>query len=197
MFLLEASGLGRAEGALGRAGALLSRAKAVTRDVIGAARGRMERFVGRGASCMNSFTAGTLVATALGVVAIGSLQVGDQVLAFNEQTGVTGSYPVSAIHVNSDPVTGVVIINGEVIETTPEHPFFTSEGGWVDAEDLATGMHVPSSAGAAGTVERVDFSGARNTMFNLTVEDAHTFYVSHGRWLVHNTACPHPSLHRM
>ncbi|MEX2548468.1 MAG: polymorphic toxin-type HINT domain-containing protein [Chloroflexota bacterium] len=129
------------------------------------------------------------MATAVGAVAIASISVGDQVLAYDEASGQTASYPVSAVHVNADPVTGTVVIGGETIETTPEHPFYTLEAGWLDAQELEPGMHVPSASGEPGAVEAVDFNAGPATMYNLTVEVAHTFFVGDGAWLVHNIVC--------
>jgi plasmid stabilization system protein ParE len=129
------------------------------------------------------------VLTAAGAVAIGSLGVGDHVLAYDETTGTTASYPISVVHINADPETGTVVIGGEVIETTPEHPFYTLEAGWLDAADLEPGMHVPSASGEPGEISSVDFAARPAIMYNLTVEVAHTFFVGEGEWLVHNTGC--------
>jgi RHS repeat-associated protein len=174
----------------GRAGPALNKALTASRTVVGAAKSRLNTAFRRGLKCADSFSATTLVATAAGAVAIASLGIGDQVLAYDEATGQTASYPVSAVHVNADPVTGTLVIAGEEIETTPEHPFYTLEAGWLDAQELEAGMHVPSASGEPGVVEAVDFSGGPAIMYNLTVEVAHTFFVGDGEWLVHNSACP-------
>jgi hypothetical protein len=119
-------------------------------------------------------------------VAIGSLGVGDHVLAYDEASGTTASYPISVVHINADPETGTVVVGGETIETTPGHPFYTLEAGWLDAADLEPGMHVPSASGEPGEVSSVDFAARPAIMYNLTVEIAHTFFVGEGEWLVHN-----------
>lgn len=41
-----------------------------------------------------------------------------------------------------------LVIDGELIETTPEHPFYTIAGEWVEAENLTIGDY--------GTVEGID-----------------------------------------
>ena len=150
--------------------------------------------VGGGASCalrmINSFAPETLVATAAGPVRIAAINVGDEVTAWDEETGQTGPQRVSAVHVNDDPVTGTVVIDGEVIHTTPEHPFYTIERGWLNAEDLETGLHVPSADGLPGSVGSVLWTGGPAVMYNLTVDVAHTFFVGSGGWLVHNTCGP-------
>ena len=45
-------------------------------------------------------------------------------------------------------------IDGEIIETTPWHPFYT-DAGWQEAEDLSIGELVLSLDGSYGTVEAV------------------------------------------
>ncbi|MEX2548470.1 MAG: polymorphic toxin-type HINT domain-containing protein [Chloroflexota bacterium] len=166
----------------------LSRATAAARTAVGTASSQIQRSVSHALGCFDSFTPHTLVATAAGAVAIASLAIGDHVLAFDEATGTTASYPVSAVHVNADPVTGTVVIAGETIETTPHHPFYVLGSGWVQAQDLEPGMRVPSESSDPGEVESVDFSAGPATMYNLTVEVAHTYFVGDGAWLVHN--CP-------
>lgn len=50
-------------------------------------------------------------------------------------------------------------------------------------------MHVPSADGSFGVVDSVGFSDGPATMYNLTVDEAHTFFVGQGAWLVHNAGC--------
>ena len=78
-----------------------------------------------------SFTPGTLVSTAQGLKPIGELKVGDEVLAYNEQTDTTGTYTIAAVLVHPDPIIITLLVDGKWIETTPEHPFYTEEKGWV------------------------------------------------------------------
>jgi len=134
----------------------------------------------------NSFTPDTLVATPSGQRAIGSLVVGDTVLAEDPVSGKVEPEPITALHRNDDPLTGIVVIGGETIHTTPEHPFYTTEHGWVDAKDLVPGEHVRSQSGGSGLVERVGFAPFRQFMDNLTVAVDHDYFVGAGAWLVHN-----------
>ncbi len=77
-------------------------------------------------------------------------------------------------------------IDAEPINTTPEHPFFTHERGWVAAADLALGDRIRAADGTWGVVERLLLRGDTQVMYNLTVATAHTFFVGEGQWLVHN-----------
>lgn len=71
-----------------------------------------------------SFDAETPVATAEGATPISEIDVGDRVLAWDETTNATGYYTVTATLAHVDPVIVHLTIDGETIETTPEHPFY-------------------------------------------------------------------------
>jgi RHS repeat-associated protein len=150
--------------------------------------GGVSKFVKRavGACGPNSFSADTEVATAWGALPIGQIQVGDWVLAYDEASGTTGLHPVTAVMVNDDPVIVHLTLDGELIETTPEHPFYTSEGEWVDAGNLWVGAQIREADGEYGTVGAVQMVHRVQTMYNLEVAQAHTFFVGEGQWLVHN-----------
>ena len=115
--------------------------------------------------------------------------MGDYVLSYNQDTKTIGFYPVQAVLVHTDKTLTEVIINGERIETTPEHPFYTKEKGWLPAGELRIGMHVREADGKYGLVWFTWSVSQTQQMYNLTVSTAHTFFVGNGQWLVHNT-CP-------
>lgn len=93
------------------------------------------------------------------------------------------------MHVHIDEIIVELVIDGETITTTPEHPFFTPDGEWVLAGELRVGDRVVRADGIAGTVEATTSIHAPQVMYNLTVGAAHTFFVGHGDWLVHNVEC--------
>ena len=133
-----------------------------------------------------SFTPDTLVATPDGDRSIGDIDVGDPVLARNEETGKTSVRGVSAVLRHTDPVTGTVVVDGEAIETTPEHPFFSLDRGFVAAEELRVGELVATASGLPGKVEGVSWDGGPAEMWNLTVDVDHTFFVGERGVWVHN-----------
>jgi hypothetical protein len=140
------------------------------------------------ANAVCSFSAETLVSTANGYQLISALEPGDVVLAYHEGLGTTGYYTVTATWSHLDPVIEYVTLDGEVVEVTPEHPFFTAEKGWVAAGDLWLGAHVLQANGDYGVVEDMAFVHQPRAMYNLTVAEAHTYFVGEQQWLVHN-AC--------
>ncbi|MCE7989402.1 MAG: DUF3990 domain-containing protein [Caldilinea sp. CFX5] len=144
----------------------------------------LAQFIGK--AC--SFDEDTPVATDEGAIPIREIDVGDQVLAWDEVTDATGYYTVTAVWGHEDPVTVQLVVNGETIDTTPEHPFLTVDGDWVAAGALQVGDKVRNAAGENGLVEAVEFAATSQVMYNMTVADAHTYAVGDGQWVVHN-AC--------
>lgn len=134
-----------------------------------------------------SFSSDTLVATPGGFTPIASISVGDLVLGFNETSQIQGTFTVAATWSHLDPTVVELVIDGERIETTVEHPFHV-DGRWVAAGDLLAGMEVTGLDERTGVVESVTIFDRPEEMFNLTVAKAHTFFVGSGGWLVHN-AC--------
>ena len=148
----------------------------------------------------NSFSADTPVLTAAGEVAISEIAVGDLVLAYNEATGETGYYTVTAVIAHVDPSIVELTIDGETLETTAEHPFYVmagapwlatgeTQGRWVNAGELEVGDTIRQADGTTGMVQAVVVVQRRQPMYNLTVAAAHTFFVGDGAWLVHNIDC--------
>ncbi len=57
----------------------------------------------------------------------------------------------------------------------------------MEAGKLTRGMRVRQPDGDYGAVERLVAVPSPQRMYNLTVEQAHTFFVGDGQWLVHNS----------
>lgn len=162
----------------------------------------------RKASPCNCFGKGTLVWTATGTRPIEELQVGDQVLAWNEETGEVAPKPITETFVAPDKelldlgVTGLV--GSEIITTTPGHPFWVEGTGWVSAEALTDDDTLSLTSGpetlmrgGEGLVTAFDATPRRGTVHNLTVAEFHTYFVGVSGVLVHNTSpcvtVPHAS----
>jgi RHS repeat-associated protein len=155
-----------------------------------------------------SFSADTKVATPSGEQAIGTLKVGDQVLAYNPQTGKASTQTVQHVFINHDndlidvklqtddssaksgnvkpEPASQVKPQEETLHTTYTHPFLTLELGWVQAGQLKAGMHVIRADGTTGVVESVVVVPGAGTMYNLEVSNLHTYEVGAERWVVHN-----------
>jgi RHS repeat-associated protein len=152
-----------------------------------AAAGAADAAAGDAAAGTCSFSGETPVATTTGETSIDQIQPGDQVDAYDPATGQTGPHTVTAVWRHTDQITEDVTVDGEHIETTPEHPFYVEGAGWVPAGALWVGAAVRRENGQPGVVQQVTFDQQAQTMYNLTVETAHTFFVGQQQILVHNT----------
>ena len=133
------------------------------------------------------FVAGTTVLTATGAVAIETIQKGDHVWAWDEETGEVAIKEVVETYVNETDELIHVFVNGEEIVTTPAHPFYSPVKGWTDAVHLRAGDILVLLNGEYVVVEKVQHEILETpvTVYNFQVEDYHTYYVASGI-LVHN-----------
>ncbi len=97
----------------------------------------------------------------------------ERVLAYDEATGATRAYTVTATIDHLDRTITQITLGGEHLETTPEHPFYTRERGWVAAGKLWAGAHVRQADGTEGVVWAVRQEQRPQRMFNLTLAVAH------------------------
>ncbi|MEV7232199.1 polymorphic toxin-type HINT domain-containing protein, partial [Polymorphospora sp. NPDC051019] len=149
-----------------------------------------------GTSCTrHSFAAGTAVVMADGTTKpIADVEVGDEVLATDPETGETSPRTVTVEHLNLDnELTDLTVADatGEthLIETTPNHPFWsTTRQAWIGAGDLQPGETLHTLDGTTATITRADTYTDPTYMYDLTVDTTHTYYVMAGRTsvLVHN-----------
>ena len=133
------------------------------------------------------FTGDTLVWTANGTVPIADIKVGDEVYAYDAETGETILAKVTDISVSETDELIHLTIDGELIRTTASHPFYTTSGEWKAAGDLMVGDRVVTMTGEA-TVEATEVEKLSEavTVYNLTVEGEHNYYVAENGVLVHN-----------
>ena len=134
------------------------------------------------------FVAGTTVLTAAGAVAIEQIQAGDQVWAWDEETGAVGIKKVVETYVNETSELVHVWVNGNEIVSTPAHPFYSPVKGWTEAVHLRAGDILVLVDGEYVVVEAVqhEILEAPVVVYNFNVEDYHTYYVASGV-LVHNS----------
>ncbi len=133
------------------------------------------------------FTGDTLVWTENGTIGISEVAIGDEVYAYDAETGEAILAKVTDISVSETDELLHLTIGGELIRTTASHPFYTTSGEWKAAGDLMVGDCVVTMTGEA-TVEATEVEKLSEavTVYNLTVEGAHNYYVAENGVLVHN-----------
>jgi hypothetical protein len=119
------------------------------------------------------------------------------VAATDPYTGRDVAGLVSKVYRTHDTdLTDVVVADASgataVVHTTSRHLFWSDAGrGWVEAARLTAGTTLRDAYGATVTVAAVRAVRGAQDMYDLTIDDAHTFYVLVGSAtvLVHNVSC--------
>ena len=152
----------------------------------------LSMFSGQKSSSSQCFVEGTLVQTAEGTTAIESIEVGDYVWAWDEESRDVALKEVVETYVNQTCELIHVFVNGEKNVTTPEHPFYSPVKGWITAVHLRAGDILVLVNGEYVVVEKIQHEILENpvTVYNFQVEGYHTYYVSDSGVLVHNTCHP-------
>ena len=142
------------------------------------------------------FIAGTLILTSIGNKKIEDIKVGDEVWAYNEETGTNKLKRV--VHLFKGKTTKwtnlIVDIDGrkEKIVCTPGHKIYLPElKKWISAGKLQLNSKVLLSNGYYGTIienELIHLDHEEDT-YNFEVEEYHNYYVGTEGILVHNRKC--------
>ena len=149
-------------------------------------------FTGGMTSTMKCFVAGTLVATAAGLVAIECIRVGDKVIATDPDTMVRAEKQVLETYVRETNEVVHLIINGEIITSTLDHPFYVQDAGFVGAGDLYIGDKLLDAEGNTLLVEDVKTEklDVPVKVYNFKVDEFHTYHVGEASVFVHNADYP-------
>ncbi|MFM7888557.1 MAG: polymorphic toxin-type HINT domain-containing protein, partial [Pseudanabaena sp.] len=136
------------------------------------------------------FVAGTEILTTEGIKNIEDIKVGDWVIADDPNTvGEIEAKQVLDAFVRHTNKLVDLYIDGELISTTEEHPFWTSDHGWVEAKDLEVGSLLQTEDGRIIDVDKIEKREGDFTVYNFKVEGFHTYFVSDLGILVHNAGC--------
>jgi hypothetical protein len=140
------------------------------------------------------FAAGTLVATcAAGEQPIEMLQVGDQVLSRNDETGVMECRPIVRTFKRTAHDLAAVTVadahgNDETLHATLDHRFWLDGRGWTKLRDLSTGDAMWSPRGQPTVAVEARTEVGASSVYNIEVEEDHTYFVGRDLIWVHN-AC--------
>lgn len=143
------------------------------------------------AKAMCSFTGDTQVLMADGThKPIAKVEVGDQVIAADPETGEQGPHTVLAVWAHQDTVVDLQLEDGSKVTTTENHPFYNlTDRAWERADQLEPGSRLSTTSGRVVRIVGLH-PGTRPAMtaYNLTVANLHTYFVLAGNTpvLVHN-----------
>jgi hypothetical protein len=129
------------------------------------------------------FTGDMQILTRRGQVRWDQLREQDEVASCDEHDphGVVEFKPVLALFRTLAPIWHVHV-RGAVIRTTAEHPFYVWGKGWVAARALEAGDRLRSDDDRMVAVEEVFETGMAERVYNCTVADYHTYFVTGLDW---------------
>ena len=135
------------------------------------------------------FVAGTIVVAQNGDVKIEDIHAGMLVWAKNPETGEEAFKEVVRIFENETDELVHLFVEGEKITTTPEHPFYVQNKGWIRAIQLRAGDILVVVNGEYVVLEKVqhEILEAPIKVYNFEVKDFHTYFVGENSVLVHNS----------
>jgi hypothetical protein len=136
------------------------------------------------------FPAGTPVAVPGGYKNIEDIVAGELVWSWHEETGDLALKPVVHTMQRESDALVQLRLGADVVQATPEHPFWAN-GGWKVAGELVVGDAVLRSDGLTMPVSEVVHQTEQpTTVYNFEVADWHTYLVSWWMFVVHNaTIC--------
>lgn len=136
------------------------------------------------------FVAGTMIVTAEGLVAIENIKAGDKVLSTDTGNFASEEKTVLETYVRKVQKLVHLTVNGKVISTTVDHPFYVKDIGFVDAGNLQTRDKLVDSDGKIWRIEKIEheITTEPTTVYNFQVEDYHTYHVGEMGVLVHNAS---------
>jgi hypothetical protein len=145
----------------------------------------ISKYVGNGVC----FVAGTLVAVRDDLIPIEEISIGDVVYSENPDTGEKNTKTVTQTFVRQTKELLHIRVGKQKISTTPEHPFYVPQKGWVASIELRAGDKLLLRSGDVIVIEQVQHEILETpiTVYNFEVADWHTYYVSDLAVLVHNS----------
>ena len=141
---------------------------------------------GLDAPCPFCFTGETEVIAENGNIPIKDIKVGDMVLAYDEFTKEKAYKEVTGIvSIIRDTIYSVEV-DGQVIEASSEHPFYV-QGEWKETKNLDVGDKLTLfNQDCESSIASITIEARRDTVYNLSVADFETYFVSELGILVHN-----------
>ncbi|WP_374018148.1 polymorphic toxin-type HINT domain-containing protein [Paenibacillus thiaminolyticus] len=113
----------------------------------------------------------------------------DKVLSKNEETGEVAYKAVTATFNHDTDEIYQIHVGNQVIESTFNHPFYVEGKGWTFVKDLKVGDLLVQSDGNTLKIDSIELEHKHVTVYNMTVDKFHTYFVSDlGIW-VHNSNC--------
>lgn len=144
-------------------------------------------------ACRMSFDGETLVSTENGLISIINIKIDDNVWAYNEQNKTTSLHRVTHLRMSegTKELVDIALQNGEIITATTNHPFWSVDmQQWVKAGELTIENILFDIHEQNITIKEIERYTKDTKVYNLTIDNDHTYYVGINELLGHNASCP-------
>ena len=137
------------------------------------------------------FIAGTLISTSSGLISIEAITAGDLVLSFNPDNQEVSEQLVEETFVRESNEVVYIQIDNDTVVTTPNHPFYVPQKGFVKAVELRAGDILCTVNGEYVIVEQIQHEILESPVevYNFRVAGNHTYFVGYLGVGVHNAPC--------
>ena len=133
------------------------------------------------------FVAGTLVKTSDGYKPIEEVEVGDEVVTRDEQTGEIRLHKVTETFHNFTDELFDFKVGEEILSTTGSHEFWLPrKKSWVPAKQIEEGDFLLAANGSELPVISIERRKHICDVYNLEIETNHNYFVGNAEVLVHN-----------
>lgn len=137
------------------------------------------------------FAQGTMVRTPLGLSPIEDIEVGDFVLAWDQQTGSVEARTVTNLVRPEPKVIWELIARDadgetEAFSVTDDHPWYVERAGWTETQQLKVGQRIETADSRGATILSIARTDRIEQTYNLTVSGLQTFLVGDDGLVVHN-----------
>lgn len=134
------------------------------------------------------FVAGTLVSTPNGNIPIENITNGMLVYSFNSENLEISENTVEEVFVRETTELININIGSETIRSTPDHPFYVPQKGFINAVELRAGDILLNINGDYVIIEEIQHEILESpiTVYNFRVANDHTYFVGNSKIGVHN-----------
>ena len=125
---------------------------------------------------------------------IDAVAIGDRIMARDEKTGLVAVGAIDRVFRHHVAETLLLKTDeGEVVETTAEHRFASEKRGFVSARQLRPGDRLLTHNEKGVAVVSTRARSAEATVYNLSVDRLHTYFIGRAGLWVHNLKKGDPS----
>jgi len=135
------------------------------------------------------------IMTRNGFKKISEIKVGDEVLSKDEKSNTTGFKKVKEVYILDTNIIMHIITNNNIdIKTTQNHPFWVINKGWTLSCDIDINDKLIDDYNNEYMIKSIYLEKLSDNIkvYNIEVEDWHTYFISSIKIWVHNASLCKP-----